>query len=87
MYRLSKWMPWLITALFGAVLVSGAQFVGSLLSQPQPVRDLDPSWKYQLIVGIVSVFMNIAGFWLYVDFKIRSKPPQESDFQCSDEIV
>jgi uncharacterized membrane protein len=80
MYWLSKWMPWLITALFGAVLVTEAQFIGSLLSQPQPVRDLDPSWKYHLIGGIVSIFMTVACFWLYVDFKIRSKPPQQSDF-------
>jgi uncharacterized membrane protein len=80
MQRLSKAMWWLITGLFMALLVIEGQFLGALRSQPQAVRDMDSSWNIQLIAVIVQIFFTVACFWLYLDLKRRSKPPQESDF-------
>ncbi len=80
MQRLSKAMPWLITGLFGALLVTQGQYLVALLSEPQPLRDMDSSWNTHLIWANFQIFFSVACCWLYLDFKRRSKPPQQSDF-------
>jgi hypothetical protein len=80
MYLLSKALPWLIIGVLIALLVTQGVCLGVLLGWPQPVRDLDPKWKTYVTFFFCSIILNVVSLWRFLDFTIRSKPPDQSDF-------
>ena len=80
MRQLNNAIKLLVQGLGMAILVAQGACLGVLLARPQPLRDIDPSWKSHVVFVGGMIILTVVSLLRLLDFRRPSKPPQQSDF-------